>query len=255
VDRWDYFYTACRKVHGDHPLAYSPIGTCSSLIAITEDDVQSFFHDYYAGKNMILICVGAIQFDELVRAAADELEILRSEGLEWPDYVQPSVHKMPVTYKSHEYYGVTICGYRTCGYLAKDYYALWFLSDHLQESLYDDIRIQGFTYTFEVHYTAYMGEGLFHFYFRALGTAAGRIEQTIDEAVRQTKDSLIDDATFLEKKEGLVNSFRNRISDRDELSECLADFVEHYKRGRELRHDFEELEALTPERIKTSFIC
>ena len=250
TENWDYFYTLLRKMYGDHPLAYSPIGTCSSLIGIAQQDVEDFFQRYYVGNNMILICVGGVEFDEVVRAAAEKLEFARSESVEWPDYEQPSVARMPISHRDHRYDDVIVYGYRTGGYVADDYYALWFLSHYLQELLHDEVRAQGLTYAFDAYYWTHVHEGLFYFYFKALGTTVARILDILEKVMLKVQDSLIDDTVFREKRDKLVNSFRNAISDRRELADVLQYNLQHYKRGRELRHDFEELQALTPERIR-----
>jgi zinc protease len=51
------FYDA---VYGKHPYASPVLGTEASLLAITRDDIEKFYRQYYVAKNAVIVIVGAV---------------------------------------------------------------------------------------------------------------------------------------------------------------------------------------------------
>lgn len=64
----------------DHPLGPSILGTEESVDGITRDGLQSFMHDYYVSRNMLVTVIGNISHDEVMLLAAKSFNALNGDG-------------------------------------------------------------------------------------------------------------------------------------------------------------------------------
>jgi predicted Zn-dependent peptidase len=61
-------------LYGDHPYGKPPIGTETSLAAITREDVVNFYQTNYAPQNTILVAVGDFNADQMEKMLAEKFE-------------------------------------------------------------------------------------------------------------------------------------------------------------------------------------
>ncbi|MFN2348201.1 MAG: M16 family metallopeptidase [Thioalkalivibrio sp.] len=66
-------------VYGDHPYAGVPLGTEQSVRAITREQVQGFYRDYYVARNGVLVLVGGVDRAQ-AEAIAERVAAVLPEG-------------------------------------------------------------------------------------------------------------------------------------------------------------------------------
>ena len=107
----------------DHPLGWDIIGSEATVEAMTRAKVSAFFERWYRPANLVVAAAGAVDHDELVRAAR-QLDSRRSSG-ETPVRLAPAALG-PVTVsdqRSSEQVQVAL-GWRSVGYHHADRVAL-----------------------------------------------------------------------------------------------------------------------------------
>lgn len=54
---------------GDHPLGREVLGSLDTIASMTWEDIRGFFDHHYHPENLVLVAAGAVDHDEVVRAA------------------------------------------------------------------------------------------------------------------------------------------------------------------------------------------
>ena len=69
----------CRRLHfGEHPCGNSVLGTVESIQALKAEQMREYFERRYAPDNMVLACVGPMDWDRLVVQARELCGVWRS---------------------------------------------------------------------------------------------------------------------------------------------------------------------------------
>ncbi|UCC11759.1 MAG: insulinase family protein [candidate division WOR-3 bacterium] len=88
---------AFRKlVFGDHPLGHYPNGYDSTVALITEDDVRTFYDEYYSPNNAFIICVGDFSKKELLSALDRHLGTWKRKEVQHPVIPEVQISDHPV---------------------------------------------------------------------------------------------------------------------------------------------------------------
>ncbi len=82
----DLFY---EKLYGTHPYAHPVPGVDKTLQAITREQVEQFYRQYYVAKNAYLVIVGAIDVNK-AKQIAEQLSAQMEKGEKAPDVPQAS---------------------------------------------------------------------------------------------------------------------------------------------------------------------
>jgi predicted Zn-dependent peptidase len=76
---------ALKAVFGEHPYAYTPLGTKEDIAAATLDQCREFYESYYRPRNAHLVIVGPVDAQEKMAEVRELFGSLPAEGLTPPD--------------------------------------------------------------------------------------------------------------------------------------------------------------------------
>jgi len=130
-DMWLLFNEA---IYEKHPYQWTPIGKeISHIETVTMDVVKTFYHHYYAPQNAVIAIAGNVRFEEIVFLVDKWFGGIPKRGhIErniTPEPPQTAPKKVEVTRQAP--YDMLLKGWKMCGRLGQDFYALDLLSDIL----------------------------------------------------------------------------------------------------------------------------
>ncbi|MFD2116778.1 M16 family metallopeptidase [Paenibacillus yanchengensis] len=178
---------SARASYGDHPLAYSILGTEQVLQSMTDDDLRNYMQQTYTIDNTVISVAGNIQIDVLLQ----QLEMyfgqfqLRSttiSPIEVPNFISDYNFYKKKTEQQH------IClTFPGCSFQDKQLYAMIMLSNALGGSmssrLFQEIREKrGLAYSVYSYHMSYVDSGLFTIY---AGTAPKQTKEVLDLTLEQ----------------------------------------------------------------------
>ena len=130
-DMWMLFNEA---VYEKHPYQWLPIGKeVSHIETVNIDIVKNFYHNYYAPQNAVIAIAGNVRFEEMVRLVDKWFGVIPKRG-----HIERNIPQEPLQKKSKKVevtrqvpYDMLLKGWKMCGRLAPEFYALDLLSDML----------------------------------------------------------------------------------------------------------------------------
>ena len=130
-DMWMLFNEA---VFEKHPYQWLPIGKkVSHIETVTMDVVKAFYHNYYAPQNAVIAIAGNVRFEEMVRKVEKWFGTIPKRGQIERNIPQEPVQTKPkkIEMQRKVPYDMLLKGWKMCGRLAPEFYALDLLSDML----------------------------------------------------------------------------------------------------------------------------
>ncbi|MDR2970733.1 MAG: insulinase family protein [Bacteroidales bacterium] len=130
-DMWMFFNEA---VFEKHPYQWTPIGKeIAHIETVNIDVIKSFYHNYYAPQNAVIAIAGNVHFENIVQLADKWFGTIPKRGNInrniTPEPVQNKPKKVEVSRQVP--YDMLLKGWKMCGRLAPEFYALDLLSDIL----------------------------------------------------------------------------------------------------------------------------
>ena len=130
-DMWMLFNEA---VYKKHPYQWLPIGKkVSHIETVNIDIVKNFYHNYYAPQNAVIAIAGNVRFEEMVRLVDKWFGVIPKRG-----HIERNIPQEPLQKKLKKVevtrqvpYDMLLKGWKMCGRLAPEFYALDLLSDML----------------------------------------------------------------------------------------------------------------------------
>jgi len=121
-------------VYKKHPYQWLPIGKkVSHIETVNIDIVKNFYHNYYAPQNAVIAIAGNVRFEEMVRLVDKWFGVIPKRG-----HIERNIPQEPLQKKSKKVevtrqvpYDMLLKGWKMCGRLAPEFYALDLLSDML----------------------------------------------------------------------------------------------------------------------------
>jgi predicted Zn-dependent peptidase len=130
-DMWMLFNEA---VYKKHPYQWLPIGKkVSHIETVNIDIVKNFYHNYYAPQNAVIAIAGNVRFEEMVTLIDKWFGVIPKRG-----HIERNIPQEPRQTKPKKVevtrqvpYDMLLKGWKMCGRLAPEFYALDLLSDML----------------------------------------------------------------------------------------------------------------------------
>jgi len=130
-DMWMLFNEA---VFEKHPYQWLPIGKkLSHIETVTMNTIKTFYHNYYAPQNAVIAIAGNVRFEEMVRLVEKWFGNIPKRG-----NIERNIPPEPPQTKQKKVeifrnvpYDMLLKGWKMCGRLAPEFYALDLLSDIL----------------------------------------------------------------------------------------------------------------------------
>jgi len=130
-DMWMLFNEA---VYEKHPYRWLPIGKeISHIETVNMETIKAFYHNYYAPQNAVIAIAGNVRFDEIVQLVEKWFGTIPKRG-----HIERNIPQEPLQSASKKVevtrpvpYNMLLKGWKMCGRLATDFYALDLLSDML----------------------------------------------------------------------------------------------------------------------------
>ncbi|MCL1851070.1 MAG: insulinase family protein [Bacteroidetes bacterium] len=130
-DMWMLFNEA---VFEKHPYQWLPIGKeVAHIETVNMDIIKAFYHNYYAPQNAVIAIAGNVHFEEIVSLVDKWFGTIPKRGNVGRNIPQEPVQTQSKTVKVERKvpYDMLLKGWKMCGRLAPDFYALDLLSDIL----------------------------------------------------------------------------------------------------------------------------
>jgi predicted Zn-dependent peptidase len=130
-DMWMLFHQAIYK---KHPYQWLPIGKeVAHIETVTMDIIKTFYHHYYTPQNAVIAIAGNVHFETIVNLVDKWFGAISK-----PKQAAKNIPQEPVQTKPKQFevvrkvpYDMLLKGWKMCGRLALDFYALDLLSDML----------------------------------------------------------------------------------------------------------------------------
>jgi predicted Zn-dependent peptidase len=130
-DMWMLFNEA---VFEKHPYQWLPIGKeVAHIETVNMDIIKAFYHNYYAPQNAVIAIAGNVHFEEIVSLVDKWFGTIPKRGNITRNIPSEPIQTRPKTVKVKRQvpYDMLLKGWKMCGRLAPDFYALDLLSDIL----------------------------------------------------------------------------------------------------------------------------
>jgi len=202
---YDFYYAIENIVFPQNPLRLRVIGEDRSLVSIDREKLLEWYRKYYNPSNMTLIVVGGITPEEVYRKALEYF----SEKRPGPRPSPPETPALPEGRKNSAVLrgpmDSDICsftmGFRTPGFLSRDYFALKVLAKYLNRILRDEIRTKrGLSYYVWAYNVFYSDAGYFLIYAKSSRKNLEKIEEVSRKEILKVKEGDIDTTRVEEAK-------------------------------------------------------
>ena len=130
-DMWMLFNQA---VYQTHPYQWLPIGKeIPHIESVTVNDVKSFYHQYYTPQNAVIAIAGNVNFEKMVPLVDKWFGSISKKRYVEKNIPQESAQISPKKIEAVRPvpYDMLLKGWKMCGRLGEDFYALDLLSDML----------------------------------------------------------------------------------------------------------------------------
>lgn len=253
-DDWGFWESVYQRILGKYPFTHTGLGTGKTIKKITLKKVENFFRDHYVTNQMALICVGNVTTDVIRQKIEQYLGGLPSNDLAAPSYPYRDLNNKPIHITDEGMGHSILQGYRVCGSegLSQDYYALWFLRDHLQTLLFEYVRNKGMLYTIDVIYTPFRHVGLFYVYVRYLKKGRRRLLKKIRQELQGLRTQKISSDAFRKTQEIIVSHWRQHLVSNRDLADYYVTLLETRKEGMAMTDSVTAIERLTPEFVQST---
>jgi predicted Zn-dependent peptidase len=250
-DMWMIFNEA---IYEKHPYQWLPIGKeLSHIETVNMDIIRTFYHNYYAPQNAVIAIAGNVQFEEIVSLVDKWFGSIPVRG-----NIDRNIPREPIQTAPKKIevfrpvpYGMLLKGWKMCGRLDADFYALDLLSDMLgtgkSSFLYQELVEKKHLFTdISASITATYDPGIFMISGRpAEGVSLQKANDALDNYLNSfVKDAKIEHA--LQKVKNNVASIllKNEIKIEDRattlaLSETFHS-VERFQNDKERYFDVSE---------------
>lgn len=178
---------SARASYGNHPLAYSILGTEQVLKQLSANDLREYMQHTYTVENTVISVAGNIQIEKLLpilelHFGQFKLRSSKSSSVEVPTFVGDYIFYKKKTEQQH--ICLTFPGY---SFQDKQLYAMIMLSNALGGSmssrLFQEIREKrGLAYSVYSYHMSYADSGLFTIY---AGTAPKQTKEVIELTLEQ----------------------------------------------------------------------
>lgn len=175
--------------YGEHPLAYSVLGTKNTLLAIERDDLERYRARFYTPENIVISVAGNFS-DSLIRSIEEKFGSFRSSGetVQWKQatFCPDKISKNKEIEQSH------LCiGFLGLPFGHERIYELSILNNviggSMSSRLFQEIREEkGWAYSVYSYHSAFSDTGLLVIY---AGTAPDQTEIVFD-AIMKTVQTL-----------------------------------------------------------------
>jgi zinc protease len=222
-----------KTIYGKFPYARPVEGSVESIATINRDDTVRFYDHYYRPDNALLVVVGDLSRDELLKlanryfaawkaSAKKEATVVPAEDTR-PALSQPrtTVIEKDVTQAS------IVMGHRGISRSNPDYYAVQLMnyilggggfSSRLMKIIRDDL---GLTYGIHSSFSANLYPGAFEVEVQTKSESAGQVIAETLKQIRRIRAEGVTDEELRDAKDFMIGSFPRRI----ETSRKIADFL------------------------------
>jgi len=132
-DMWLLFNEA---IYEKHPYQWTPIGKeISHIETVTVNIIKSFYHNYYTPQNAVIAVAGNVHFEEMVLLVNKWFGAIPKRGHIERNIPQepPQTAPKKVEVIKEVPYDMLLKGWKMCGRMGENFYALDLLSDMLGE--------------------------------------------------------------------------------------------------------------------------
>lgn len=202
----------------DHPLGRDVLGEESTVGVMHAADVETFFRANYGPANLVLAAAGAVEHDDIVRAAERMVET-GPAGVDPPQRTSPGSPAPSVAVDRQDTEQAHVCvAMHACDLFDEDRHALavvdQILGGGLSSRLFQEVRERrGLAYSVYTYRSLFVDSGLL---VVSAGTAATRIGETLDVVGQELDRLATDGATDREldiARRHLVGSFALGLED------------------------------------------
>ena len=257
-DMWMLFNEA---VFEKHPYQWLPIGKeISHIESVTMDIVKQFYQNFYTPQNAVIAIAGNVHFEEMVRLVDKWFGSISKHINIERNIPQEPVQTHPKKIEIHRDipYDMLLKGWKMCGRLGEDFYALDLLSDILgtgkSSFLYQELVEKKHLFTdISASITGTYDPGIFMITGRP---ADGISLQQANDALDQCLDSFLQTADMehiLQKVKNSVESIilKNEIKIEDRaVTLALSEIFHSVER---FENDTERYFAVTEKQIADIF--
>jgi predicted Zn-dependent peptidase len=237
-----------------HPYQWLPIGKeVAHIETVNMEIVKAFYHNYYAPQNAVIAIAGNVHFEEVVSLVDKWFGTIPQRGHIERNIPQEPLQNMPKKMEVFRQvpYGMLLKGWKMCGRLAPEFYALDLLSDMIGSGkssfLHQELVEKKHFFTdITASITGTYDPGIFMVYGRpADGISIQKANAALDESLYAfTKNADIEHS--LQKVKNNVESIllKNEIKIEDRattlaLSETFHS-VERFQNDRDIYFDVTE---------------
>jgi zinc protease len=233
----DQSYVAGRAfskiIFGTFPYAGPVEGSIESIARINRDDTVRFYDRYYRPDNAILVVVGDLGRDELLKLvnryfAAWKASAKNERQLSPAEYVRPALNQPRTEVIDRDVTQANIViGHKGIARANPDYYAVQVMnyilggggfSSRLMKIIRDDL---GLTYGINSSFASNLYPGAFEIEVQTKNESAGQVIAETLKQVRRIRAEGVTDEELRDAKNYLIGSFPLRL----ETSRKIADFL------------------------------
>lgn len=216
-----------KRLLQEHPITRNPAGDLEGIQSLDAERLESFFRERYAAGGLTLIVTGGV---ELERTRA---EVMRTLGTLEPSDAPPKIDPPEMSFGFHRIresrnLEEVLVGYRVSGVQDPDYFALWYIRDHLDELLYERIRREMHVYHLSCELIAGPSYGVMYVWAQLPAVDHDRLVAHVDGAFARLTEGPLDDRTWSKLRQRMVNRSRRLSETSDELAFHLLGLANHY---------------------------
>lgn len=173
---------------GEHPLAYSILGTESTLLEMDRSTLEAYKQELYTPENVVISVAGNAS-DSLIKAIEDHFGTYESESIK-PILERPTIHHNKLTRKKKTEQSHLCLGFSGLPYGDERLYDLAVLNNLLGGSmssrLFQEIREErGLAYSVFSYHTSFIDTGLLTIY---AGTAPDQVDEVYETILTTLED-------------------------------------------------------------------
>ncbi len=216
-----------KRMLQDHPITRNPAGDLEGIRGLEPERLEAFFDDRYRAGGLTLIITGKLELEHTRTLVLESLGTL--DVSDEPTRVDPpKVSEGPIRSREARNLEEVLVGYRVGGVRDQDYFALWYIRDHLDEVLYERIRREMHVYHLSCELVAGPGYGVLYVWAQLPSSDHDRLVDHVDEAFGRLKSEPLAVETWSKLRQRMVNRSRRLSETADELAFHLLGLANHY---------------------------
>jgi len=251
------FYKA---LYDTHPYAYPAIGTKESVKALTKQDIETFYKQYYVRPNAAIVLVGELSLEEAQQWAETLAEVIL-DGQAAPALAAPIAPRLAIakhiefpSEQTHVRIGQLGMTREQPNYAALYMGNFLLGGSDLVSLLFKNVRGQrGLVYGISSYFLPLAQKGPFIVQLQTRNAQA----QNAQDVVRQTLQTFLQTPVTVqqldEAKKDLMGNFPLRLMNNAAISEQLTTFAVYHLPLDYLDVLLEKITKLTPQEIQQAF--